>query len=270
MIRASCIIPVRNRKDMVLEAIESVLAQAASGLEVIVVDDGSTDGSARQVKRHFPEVRLLETAKRIGPGPARNLGAEAARGTVLMFLDSDDTWIEDHPRLLLQAMDRTGFPAAYGITENVDMPKGSRFQIPEQGKGKEGFVFDELLRWCFLVPSAFAVTKKAFHDAGGFEACDLGEDWLFFLKLARFAPFAFVPEVVTLRSLHQGSLCCTAFSSGKAASLVKRLKALAHGCACSRETIRRMEKILHVTEKDGKKCRNVQEWYMSLKRHNLA
>ncbi len=270
MKEVSCIIPVRDRKEMVLKAVESVLYQADADIEIIVVDDGSRDGSGREVKRHFPQVRLLKTSTTLGPGPARNLGARAASGRVLMFLDSDDTWLENHSRLLLQVMKDSGYPAAYGIAENFNRTGGPVFYIPEQADAPTGYVFEELLRWCFLVPSAFAVSKKAFFFAGGFDRGILGEDWLFFLKLAGNVPFAFVPEIITLRNLHRGSLCCRAFSASRAAALVNMLKQEAQKAQCSREMITRLENMLHITEKDGKKCRNVQEWYMILKGQGLA
>ena len=77
---------------MVLRAIESALVQEAWDPEVVVVDDGSKDGTREAVSACFPEVKLISTAG-LGPGLARNEGARAATGQVLMFLDSDDIWL---------------------------------------------------------------------------------------------------------------------------------------------------------------------------------
>jgi glycosyltransferase involved in cell wall biosynthesis len=69
--KVSCIIPARDRRDMVLKAIESVLAQEGWVPEVIVVDDGSTDGTKGAVRTHFPWITLISTHG-LGPGLARN------------------------------------------------------------------------------------------------------------------------------------------------------------------------------------------------------
>jgi glycosyltransferase involved in cell wall biosynthesis len=90
--RFSVVIPVYNRSEIVGEAIASVLNQSVADFEVIVVDDGSTDGTAEMIrKRYGSEVRLLQQENK-GPGAARNRGIEAARGEYVTFLDSDDVW----------------------------------------------------------------------------------------------------------------------------------------------------------------------------------
>ena len=82
------------------------------------------------------------------------------------------------------------------------------FLIPENGVGIEGDCFEPLLRWCFLVPSSVAVSREVFQAVGGFESVACGEDWIFFLKLSALFPFGFAgPHPITLRRLHQGSLC---------------------------------------------------------------
>lgn len=207
--RVSCVIPVRDRAEMVGEAIASVYAQQCSDLEIIVVDDGSVDGTAELVARHYPEVKLVRL-RGLGPGPARNAGVKVAAGEIIMFLDSDDLWLPDHVDRLLAALAR-GFEVAYGVALTTDLVANSTFLIPEAGKGREGEVLTDLLRWCFMVPSALAVSRKAFAACGGFRGHAFGEDWSFLLQLAARFPFAFVgEEVITKRRLHQGSLCCLA------------------------------------------------------------
>jgi glycosyltransferase involved in cell wall biosynthesis len=83
--------PVRNGERYLAEAIESVLAQRPQPLEVIVVDDGSEDGTAAVVRRFDPHVRLLSQAGR-GSGAARNAGLAASTASHVAFLDADDLW----------------------------------------------------------------------------------------------------------------------------------------------------------------------------------
>ena len=88
----SVVIPVYNAARYLGEAIESVLRERQDGLELIVVDDGSTDGST-DVARRYPGVRCHVQA-RAGPGGARNTGIGVARADILAFIDADDRWIE--------------------------------------------------------------------------------------------------------------------------------------------------------------------------------
>jgi glycosyltransferase involved in cell wall biosynthesis len=87
----SVIIPTYNREQYLRETIDSVMRQTFTDYELIVVDDGSTDGTADYVASLGPGVRLLKQSN-AGPGVARNTGAAAAKGEYLAFLDSDDLW----------------------------------------------------------------------------------------------------------------------------------------------------------------------------------
>ena len=201
----SCIIPTRNRCQMVLAAIESVKQQNHAGMEVIVVDDGSTDETLAEVCRRFPDVKTVELAG-AGPGTARNVGVAVSRGDILMFLASDDIWLDRHVPQLIDSLNR-GYPVAYGVVHTINEVGDADFLIPDNGGGIEGDCFPALVRWCFLVPSAMAVTREAFRAVDGFAPLSRGEDWTFFLKLAARYPFGFAgPEPITLRRLHRGSL----------------------------------------------------------------
>ncbi|HMG33499.1 MAG TPA: glycosyltransferase family A protein [Blastocatellia bacterium] len=91
----SVVIPTWNRARMVCEAIESALAQHSDAVQVIVVDDGSTDDTANVVSSRFKSrVKLLQRPQRAGSGAARNDGLREANGEFLAFLDSDDLWLE--------------------------------------------------------------------------------------------------------------------------------------------------------------------------------
>ena len=126
---ASIIIPVYNCESYLGEAIESVLAQSYRPIEVIVVDDGSTDGSAGVARGfHLPELIYCHQPHG-GASVARNRGAELAQGEYLAFLDSDDIWLPD--KLSLQT-------AAFDRDPELDMVFGlvSQFQSPESGANR--------------------------------------------------------------------------------------------------------------------------------------
>jgi glycosyltransferase involved in cell wall biosynthesis len=191
---------------MVLEAIASIKRQACPDLEIIVVDDGSTDNTRAEIISVFPEV-LQVRLNGAGPGSARNAGVKASSGDILMFLDSDDLWLENHVNDLLGVLNR-GFKIAYGTTKTIDKITSNEFLIPDTDEGLEGDCFNALLRWCFMVPSSIAVTRESFMRIGGFDNFACGEDWTFFLRLSARFPFGYAgPHPITLRKLHRGSLC---------------------------------------------------------------
>ena len=97
----SCVIPVLNGERFLAEAIESVLGQTYASVEVVVADDGSTDGTAGVVARFRDRVRLVTQAN-AGHAAARNLGLAQVRGELIGFLDADDLW---HPRKLARQVD---------------------------------------------------------------------------------------------------------------------------------------------------------------------
>ncbi|MGQ9812406.1 MAG: glycosyltransferase family 2 protein, partial [Dissulfurimicrobium sp.] len=203
----SCIIPTKDRKALVLRAIESALNQSEAVSEVIVVDDGSTDGTSPAIRERFPKVKVVNTGG-VGPGLARNKGVSVAQGEFLMFLDSDDQWLSNHTSALMPIIGK-GYHVAYGITKNFDTisrPE-TEFFIPDHGCEIQGDCFKALVKWCFLVPSSVCVTREAFERAGGFEDGVLGEDWVFFIRLSAMFPFGFAPEIITIRTLHSEGLC---------------------------------------------------------------
>jgi len=103
----SCIMPVCNGEKYILEALESVMAQSYPLTEVIVVDDGSTDGTEQIVRTFGDRVRYLGR-ENAGPTIARNTGIAAATGDVIAFIDSDDVWSSD--RLAVQFADMVSEP----------------------------------------------------------------------------------------------------------------------------------------------------------------
>src|ERR1051325_11534551 len=106
----SVVVPLWNNRATVRETVASALAQHFADFELIVVDDGSTDGSVETLAgMDDPRLRIVRQAN-AGPGPARNAGIAAARADWIAFLDADDLWLPDH----LAELDRvrTRFPDA--------------------------------------------------------------------------------------------------------------------------------------------------------------
>ncbi len=112
--RVSVIIPNFNRRDLIGETISSILAQSLPPMEIIVVDDGSTDDSVAVVEKEFgASVRVLRQQNE-GAGVARNNGFLAASGDFIQFMDSDDICAPQHLEVQVEALERTGADFAYG------------------------------------------------------------------------------------------------------------------------------------------------------------
>lgn len=267
--KISCIIPTYNRKSMVGEAIKSVQTQQGCDVEIVVVDDGSTDGTADFIKEHFQGVRFVRV-NCVGPGMARNAGVEAACGEVLMFLDSDDVWLPHHGRILYEIIS-SGFEVAYGTTLTKDQLADREFLIPDKGHGIKGDCFDALARWCFMVPSSLAVTRRAYEKIGGFGSEKFGEDWIFFMQLAEKFRFGFAgPQPITLRTLHRESLCCL-HSGG---SIVKVMRNINGIVLQSKKRVQQSRMDLKHREKwimeNSDNWQSVQDCYCAMKKEGFV
>ena len=162
----SCIIPVFNAERFLAEAIDSVFAQTYRPIEVIVVDDGSTDGSAEVAARYGDRVRYIFQENQ-GHASARNRGIAEAKGDFLAFLDADDRW---HPeKLKRQASvlaDDPSVDLCYAKTHNfVD---GAAVDGPPNIAGSQ-----PLEPVSVLLPTTALIRRRVFDRHGTFDA-DLG------------------------------------------------------------------------------------------------
>ena len=180
MPRVSVIIPTYNRADMVVRAVESVLAQTYQGFEIIVVDDGSTDNTIARLDGFKGRISVIRQ-ERQGVSAARNTGIAAAKGDLLAFLDSDDQWLPD--KLALQADFFDRFPDALICqTEEIWIRNGRRVNPKNRHKKPSGDVFEPSLHLCLVSPSAVMMRRKLFDLVGLFDenlpACEDYDLWL--------------------------------------------------------------------------------------------
>lgn len=197
----SCIIPVFNGERYLGEALESVLAQTYHPVEVIVVDDGSTDGTAEVAARYGRQISFLQQLNQ-GPATARNLGLSAAQGTFIAFLDGDDLW---HPEKLSRQMAR--------LQERPEIDLCfTRFQhswaseLTEEAKRFEGHPLSKPLS-AYLM-SSLLVRHTVFETFGQFVNGLRGPENLiwFFRAAERGAIIEVVPDVLTYRRIHGENL----------------------------------------------------------------
>ncbi len=209
----SVIIPTHNRRAMVREAIDSVLAQTAASFELIVVDDGSSDGTGEDLARLGAEraesVRIEHTANR-GPAAARNRGVAIARAPLVAFLDSDDLWAPEKLGRHLELMrENPGY--AISQTDEIWIRNGRRVNAGMRHRKRAGDFFVESLRTCLISPSAVLMTKKLFDSVGGFdEDMRAAEDYDLWLRILVEHEVGLLDEpLVTRRGGHPDQLSAT-------------------------------------------------------------
>jgi glycosyltransferase involved in cell wall biosynthesis len=186
-IEVSVIIPTYNRRELVLAAVRTVLAQTRPVQEILVIDDGSTDGTAEALKQAFGDrVRHVWQAN-AGVSAARNHGLRLARGRYLALLDSDDAWLPDKTRLQVEWLQaRPDHGMVLCDVARVDAQQRQtdvlrrRDYLPEDGS---------ILKWVLLapalVPASVLMRREVFETVGGFdEQLATGEDLDFHLRVA--------------------------------------------------------------------------------------
>lgn len=195
-LKITVIIPIFNGARFLGEAIESVLAQKYQPLEIILIDDGSTDGSAAVARLYSEKVRYI-FQKNAGTAAARNSGVRAAQGSFFAFLDQDDLWVPDKLEIQMDA---------FAADSSLDMVFGRIKQFYSQ-EVDETFretvaCSSHLMPGC--LPSAALVRRSSFFKVGLFEGkWQIGEwsDW--YVRAAELGlQSKMLPDVVALRRLH--------------------------------------------------------------------
>jgi len=122
----SVIIPVYNRQNIVKRAISSAIQQSYDNLEIVVVDDASTDNTVRQIKKRFSdEVKLFEKSRNTGVAHARNIGINNSKGKYVAFLDSDDEWYSNKVEVQVNNLNHAGDNVALVDSDwNTVLPSG--------------------------------------------------------------------------------------------------------------------------------------------------
>jgi glycosyltransferase involved in cell wall biosynthesis len=196
----SVIIPVYNCELYLAEAIESTLAQTVKPGEIIVVDDGSTDDSARVARRFRLPVRCVSQPNSGAPA-ARNRGAKLARGEFLSFLDADDLWLQDKLALQMACFEEHGeLDLVNGhieqfISPDLDRESRSRVQCPRDPMPAPG-------------PVSMLIRRESLFRVGLFDTrCAVGEliDW--YAKAMDLGLRSFMlPDVVVRRRVHRDNI----------------------------------------------------------------
>jgi glycosyltransferase involved in cell wall biosynthesis len=214
----SVIMPAYNAERTLPDALDSALRQTYERLEVVVVDDGSTDGT-RQILREYADRDPRVTYRcqdHAGPASARNRGIRAARGEYVAFLDADDLWLKDKLALQMgKARRQSGSVVLTGV-QRFMVETGRQVTLsstsPPDYRSKRNYVETllGLTNFQMAVFNTALVPRACLDEVGIFdESLPVAEDWDLWLRLAGRFPFANVDKPLLLYRKHAGSLTRT-------------------------------------------------------------
>ena len=198
MFNISIIIPTYNRKSFLIHAINSVLNQTYQNLELIIIDDGSSDKTENIIKKKYPKIKFYKQ-KNKGVSAARNKGIKMASCKWIAFLDSDDRW---HPRKLENQINYLLTLPRYKIchTDEIWIRKGIRINQHKKHKKHGGHIFDKCLDLCRISPSSVIIHKDIFNKVGLFnEKLPVCEDYDLWLRIAEKFPVLYLDEKLTIK-----------------------------------------------------------------------
>jgi glycosyltransferase involved in cell wall biosynthesis len=204
MANVSVIIPAYNAEAFVVDTVNSVLNQTCQDLEVIVVDDGSKDGTVAALEQFGARIRVHQQANG-GVARARNAGVGLASGSWIAFLDADDLWL---PEKLERQLAVASAPMTY--TDRINI--GARGPLPEVQSEitpmHDGDVFEALLReGNFITNTSVMIRRELFEKLGGFYTGLNGtEDWDLWIRVAEHHRIGFVPQPLVKYRFHEASI----------------------------------------------------------------
>ena len=189
----SVVIPTYNRRGRLGRSIESVTSQTKAPQAILVVDDGSTDGTADWVRKSYPGVTVIEQ-EHAGVSAARNRGIENAATDWIAFLDSDDCWMPDKLEKQMRAL---ALNPGYRIchTEERWIYRGKERPVAGPYRKEGGWIFRNCLAVCAISPSTVVVHRSVFEEVGLFdESLPACEDYDLWLRITSRMPVLLVDE----------------------------------------------------------------------------
>ena len=195
----SVVVPAHNAAHFIGAALASVLAQTVAAREIIVVDDGSTDATARIARAAGATV--VSTGQSLGPGASRNLGVSASTGEVIAFLDADDEWFPEHAEQQLRALLTPDVVFAGSDAEMFGSQTGLVSSSLQGGASLD--IRDPLIAENPVIQSSVLIERVAFLAAGGYdESLRFSEDYDLWTRVAEQGAFAYVAIPTVRRRMH--------------------------------------------------------------------
>jgi glycosyltransferase involved in cell wall biosynthesis len=205
--RVSVVIPARNAGRFLREALDSVFAQGLRDPEVVVVDDGSTDGTAEAAAAYGRGVRVVGQPAS-GSARARNLGLASTTGDLVAFLDADDVWEPDKSRLQLPLLEADpGLAMVFSDMIGFDESGPSRRSYFQE-RGYDGrCILSSIFLYDMISTPTVILRRRCFEEAGPFdESLRIGQDTDLWFRIALRHPFAAVDRPLVRRRFHAGNV----------------------------------------------------------------
>lgn len=214
----SVILPTYNRKNVIERAINSVMNQSYADWELIIVDDGSVDGTEEYIKQFFCSGKtvFLRQINR-GVSAARNRGVSQAQGEYIAFIDSDDEWTSCKLERQIDFFKKNNGVGLVFSNVTIINPDGSQSEKPELFPHSEDAIFGlkEIFVDPFLGVPTVMMTKKLFEAVGGFnESLRAAEDVDLFLRASLCQPFGYIHEKLVNVYKTAGSLSAFVMEGG--------------------------------------------------------
>jgi glycosyltransferase involved in cell wall biosynthesis len=210
----SVVIPTYNRADVLPRAVQSVLNQTIRDLELIVVDDGSSDGTEKVIldfREHDGRIRSIRHEKNRGGNTARNTGLQNARGRYIAFLDSDDEWFPENLEKQLHIFETTACSNPGLVYGGVVIFRNGRIRKTTRPKFR-GRVLKPLLQYCFLEGgSNNLILREVFDACGGFDESDAlrkggNQEYEMWIRIARRYDFDFFDGFLSIQHLQDDGI----------------------------------------------------------------
>ncbi len=196
--RVSVVLPTYNRGWILEQAVESVLGQEYANLELVVVDDGSTDNTNGLLSRFGDRITVIRQANR-GVSAARNAGIRASNGELIALLDSDDTWLPG--KVTAQVAFFSDHPDALVCqTDEIWIRNGVRVNPGKRHRKEAGMIFERSLALCLVSPSAVMMKRSLLDQMGLFdEALPACEDYDLWLRIAWKHPIHLIDQPLIIK-----------------------------------------------------------------------
>ena len=196
--KISVVIPTFNRISLVARAIDSVLKQSLNPYEIIVVDDGSDDGTSEMIQNKYKSIKLIQQQNN-GVSAARNNGIKHAKGDWIALLDSDDEWTE---KKLENQVDRLIKTPEYDFchTNEIWIRNGVRVNQRKKHEKYGGYIFDKCLDICRISPSSVLFRKNILDHVGWFDdQLPVCEDYDLWLRITSEYRILFIDDPLIIK-----------------------------------------------------------------------